>query len=118
MDEIVQSKNFGEVSITDDVIFSIIEKNIAKLNGVREFSLGKRAKSKLISLGHREKEPRITVEKNDSNQLIINIPLSIEYGITIEDTIRILRNGIKKDIEEKLGVEVKEINVEILGIEK
>ncbi len=118
MDDIVQNKNFGEVSITDDVILSVIEKNISKLKGIREFSMGKKAKSKLISLGHRDREPKITIEKDEKSELVLNIPLSVKYGITIDDIVRALREGIKKDVEEKLGLKIKEINVEVLGIER
>ncbi len=116
MDDIIQTKNLGEVAISNEVLLSIITKNIASLDGIKEFSPTKRSRSKLIS--HKGKETRISIEKNDKGELVISIPLSIRYGIPINDVSKKLQERVQREIEQKLGIKVKKVNIEILGIEK
>ncbi len=116
MDEIVQNKNLGEVAFSDDVILSIITRIISDLDGIKNASSGKR--SKLISIVSKTKDQRITMEKDEDNRLIINIPISVKYGLSIKDVTKKLQDKIKNEIEHRLGLAVKEINIEVVGIEK
>jgi len=116
MEDIIQNKNLGEVVISNDVILSMIIKSISKINGIKKVYLPK--KTKFIGIGPKGKEQVITIEKDEENALLIYIPISLEYGASIEDTAKKIQKEVKESIERNLDVKIKRVDIEIAEVEK
>ncbi len=115
MEEIVQNKNLGEVSFSNDVIVSIISRIIEEIDGV---SIKSTRKAKFIGRGQKTADQGIIIESDEQGALVINILLIVKYGTSIENVGKKIQKKIKMELEGKLGIKIKSINIEILKVER
>ncbi len=115
MEEIVQNKDLGEVAFSNDVIISIISRIIDDIDGV---SIRTTKKSKFIGRGQKATDQGIIIENDKQGALVISVLLAVKYGTPLEDVGKKIQKRIKIELEKKLDIKIKSINIEILKVER
>lgn len=110
------STGAGEIRIHKNVISSITRIATLEIEGVKriEENLPKSI-MRILSL-----QPlyHIKVEINKNGEVNLNIPLVIKYGYNIPEIASRVQENVRQALEKMANVYLKDINVEICGIEK
>lgn len=110
---IYETDEVGVVQIADEVVAVIAgivaneNEEIAGMGGGGNFTeiLGKKNLSKGVKVDIQEKE------------VIVDLSIVIRYGVVIPRTAENIQRKVKDAIENMTGLQVKEVNVHITGIE-
>ncbi|MFO7610956.1 MAG: Asp23/Gls24 family envelope stress response protein [Clostridia bacterium] len=89
----------GNIEISEAVIMTYVEKTIGEFNG--------------LSIGKKKKSIKITRSEGGST---IDIGLDVNYGVAIPETVRELQREIKERLMKLAGMQVKEVNVIVEGL--
>lgn len=87
---------YGNLSISNRVLVSLIEYLIKKFKDITSFK-------------------RVKVEEINS-QLIVELSLEITYGLIIRDFVNEFRAALREHLENNTGINVKEIDVEVYSL--
>lgn len=104
----------GEVQITDEVVAIIAGlaateiKGVRSLNGNITYEMVSRMGMKSLSRGVRVKV--------DGHQVLVHLAINLEYGFSIPKTSKVVQEKVKTTLENMTGLEVKEVNVRIAGV--
>ncbi len=107
-------KSLGETKIHNDVIATIAGIALADIKGIAALSTGF-VDGITGMLGRKHSEKGIQVESID-NSLVLDISITIEYGVKIPDIALEIQQKIKERVEKLTGNKVKSVNVCIQGI--
>lgn len=107
MDENVHLK------ISEDVISAITAKTVMEVPGVYEIN-GNIIDGISNMLGNK-KTAGIKVEM-PGEEIVLDIYLTVEYGVKIPDIAWDIQDKVKKKLEEIVGMTVKAVNIHIQGI--
>lgn len=117
--------NYGEINIVNAVIEQLILLKIRNIKGIIE---GK--KHKIIELNNlsnpeiikeeekqnnKDKNIEIKIETKEQN-ILIELFITILYGIRIPDLAWEIQKKIKEEIEHKFAIDNLEINIHIQGV--
>lgn len=89
----------GNLEVSESVLIAYVEKTIGEFTG--------------ITLSKRKKAVKIT-RTDDGN--IIDIGLDVKYGVKIPEIVKALQQTVVERIMKLAGVEVKEVNVLVEGL--
>ena len=89
----------GNIEISEAVLISFVEKTVAEFRGI---SLSK--KKRAVKISHSEYGNTI------------DLGLDVDYGTEIPDLAKELQRAVKECLTTLAGIEVKEINVIIEGL--
>ena len=108
--------DLGSIQIHKKVLADIAASALAEIDGVR---LAPKAVGDqlLESLGQRV-SPGITVVLDKNNQVTIELKVYIRYGINIPDIAQQIQDIVRVAIERTTDIQLKEINVNVQGIER
>ena len=110
MQSIVRTEN-GSITINNEVIARLAGTAAMECYGV----VGMAAKNIRDGLFHLLKIESLTkgvlVKVSDENELIINLHIMVEYGTNIVAIATTLRDNVKYQLEECVGLRVREVNI-------
>lgn len=110
-----EKKILGEVTIVPEVIATIISRTVIGILGVA--GLATQSKGGIGTLlGIKELEKGIKVDLKENKEISANISVIIEYGSVIIEVAKEIQKRVKEEIEEKTGLKVIEINVNVQGV--
>lgn len=107
----------GELSIDDDVIGSIAAMAATNVEGV--VSLGTSSFRKVLAERVKRKQRKsrgIEVEAG-LKEAILDIDLKVFYGYSIQNVVREVRFSVATKVLELTGLNAKEINIYVIGVE-
>ncbi|MBE0480892.1 MAG: Asp23/Gls24 family envelope stress response protein [Dehalococcoidia bacterium] len=107
----------GETEISDDVIASIVGVAAKEVQGVA--GLGTSSIRRTISerLGNAEERARgVTVEAG-KREAVVELTLNVVYGFSIPSIVRQVRDRVSSRLLELTGLEAKEINIHVVGLQ-
>ena len=114
-DKIKENKIFGEINIVPEVIATIVSRTVINIKGVA--GLATQTKGGIGTLlGIKELEKGIKVDLKENKEISASISVIIEYGSTIIEVAKEIQKRVKEEIEEKTGLKVIEINVNVQGV--
>ncbi len=106
----------GFVQIHKKVIGDIAASALAEVPGTRLASFG--VISKMFELVGYKNYPSVRVAIDPDNQVSVNIKVSIQYGLNVPDVARQVQDVVRAAVERSVDIDLKEINVNIQGIER
>jgi len=106
----------GRIKIHRNVLASITSLAACQIDGVK--SIGKDFRSRVREfLDHAEHGAvRIDIDKN--GDAWVEIPLVIKFGYNIPDTAARVQEAVRAALEKMTGLSIKDININVQGIEK
>lgn len=112
----VPAKEFlGEVNIVPEVIATIISRTVISIDGVA--GLATHAKGGIGTLlGIKELEKGIKVDLKENKEVSTTISVILEYGSIIIQVAREIQKKVKEELENKTGLKVTSVNVNIQGV--
>ena len=108
--------NLGSVQVHKRVIAEIVYSALQDLEGVKLASPG--VGGKLKEFFGKPDLSAAEVHLNDSHEVSIEVKVIVRYGINIPDIARQIQDTLKQVIERTTDIIVKEINVNIQGVER
>ena len=103
---ITQTQENGNVMISEDVVAAIVEHALNDVDGA----------SLLRDIKNWNKGIKILIAEDNSVSISINITVS--YGHSVVDVANAAQNAVTASVENRTGVKVTEVNVNICGIAK
>lgn len=100
----------GRIKVSSEVVLTLIEKVVKEIEGV---TLIKSALSKeKVDIAKKESDGlKDSSNKVKEKTLVVNIFVSIAYGIVIPKVIRFVQEKIKEEVEIMTGIQVAKINI-------
>src|ERR1041385_417887 len=105
----------GFVQTQKKVIGDIAASALTEVPGVRLASFG--VISQLFELFGNKNFPSVRVTIDPDNQVSVNMKVSIRYGLNVPDVARQVQDVVRAAVERSVDIDLKEINVNIHGIE-
>ena len=108
--------DLGSVQVHKLVIAEIVQTAMEEVKGARLIDKDLLLKLK-ESFGYKE-IPGVDVTVSDAQEVTIDVKIVLEYGKNIPDMARILQDAIRTALERTVEINLKDINVNIHGIER
>ena len=103
---ITQNQENGTVMISDDVVAAITEHSLREVEGA----------TLLRDIKNWNKGIKILIAEDNSVAISINI--TVTYGFSVVDVANAVQKAVTDSVENRTGVKVSEVNVNICGIAK
>ncbi len=117
MEQLDSNEKVGIVKISNEVVSVIAGIAAEEIQGVIEFQKG--VTNNITHLLKGKKHPSagkaVKVELQD-NKAVIDISLSVLYGVKIIDVVKKVQENVKKSVETMTGLDVVSINVCVQNI--
>ena len=104
------------VEISEDVIATIAGKTALEIEGVYEMNGGIVGEIKDI-VGKKSLKRGVKVEITDTKDIIVDLFLTVKYGVKIPDIAWEVQENVKKAVESMSGLVVTKINIHVVGVE-
>ncbi len=112
----VNKIDLGSIKVHKKVLAEIA---MSAVNNVKGVSLSRQDFSGFFgSLGGGSSYPGITVLVDKNNQVSIDVKVRVRYGLNIPDVAREAQDAVREAIERTVDIELKDVNVNIQGIER
>lgn len=115
MENLNNDVNIGIVKISDEVVSVIAGIAAEEIQGVVEFQhgVGNNISNLLKSKKNSGKSVKVTLGENSA---VIDLNLSVQYGLKIQEVIEAVQENVKKTVEAMTGLKVDAINVNVQSI--
>lgn len=114
--ENLEKDNLGEIKIAPEVLAVIVSRTVINIPGVA--GLVSHSKGGFGTLlGVKEMEEGVKVDLVDGKHMSAFISVIVEYGSVIIDVAKNIQSGVKTEIENKTGLIVKSVDINIMGIQ-
>ena len=110
------NNEYGDVSISDDVIASVAGGAAVSCYGIIGMASKNQVKDGITEILRKENYAKGIVVKKDEEKLVIDLYIIVMYGTKISEIANNVQSSVKYQIEKTLGVKVDEINIYIQGI--
>ena len=108
--------DLGVIRIHQDVISSIAYNAAMQTEGVA--SIGTSLTSKIYQLLGKKNKPSISVEIDKNNEVSVEIPVFVKYGVYIPELAAKIQDNVGAALDKMTDCIIKDINVNIQGIER
>lgn len=108
--------DLGVVRIHNNVIASIASVAAIEIEGVK--SIGKDFKAGLLELIDKKTRAAIKVERDKNGELTVCVPIIVKYGFNIPEIAAKAQENVRGALEKMTGLSIKDVNVDVQGIEK
>ncbi len=112
----IQKVDFGSVQIHKYVVADIAANAIADIKGLRLAACNFWGKTQ--EFFGIKKHPAISVVIDKNNQVVVDVRVCIQYGLSIPDTAAQAQDLIREAIEQAAEIDLKDVNINICGIER
>ena len=114
--ESISKDSLGEINIPPDVLAAIVSRIVSHIPGVS--GLVQTSKGGFGTLlGVKEIEEGVKVDLSEDKTISTYISVIIEHGSIIIDLAKKIQSVVKNEIEEKTGLFVKTIDVNVMGLQ-
>jgi uncharacterized alkaline shock family protein YloU len=112
--KIHENGKVGEVQIADDVVAVIAGLAATEVKGVA--ATGSNVTSELTGrLGKKNPSKGVKVQVSP-DAVSVDMALTLEYGYGIPETAKLVQEKVKLAIENMTGLQVREVNIRIAGV--
>lgn len=112
-----ESRNeLGVLRIHKNVIASIAAIAAMEIEGVKR--IGRNIKTGLLELVGQKSFSAIKVDISKNEEVKVDIPLIIKYGYNIPDVAGKVQENVRLALEKMSNLSIKDINVNVQGIER
>jgi uncharacterized alkaline shock family protein YloU len=108
--------DLGSVKVHKHVLEEIVAKSINDLNGVA--LIKPKVSDRLIAIIKGPARPGIKISVDENHEMTLHLSVNIQYGLNIPDVGRQIQDIVKQDIKKTLDISVKDVHVDIEGIER
>lgn len=115
MEEINNEKSVGIVKISDEVVRVIAGIAAEEVDGIVEFQHGVSNNLTQILKGKKTSGKSVRVTLNE-DKAIIELDVSVEYGVKIPEIISQAQENIKSTVEALTGLSVESVDVYVQNI--
>lgn len=115
MEEINNEQSVGIVKISDEVVRVIAGIAAEEIEGVVEFQHGVSNNLTQILKGKKTSGKAVRVSLNE-DKAIIELDVSVEYGVKIPEVIAQAQENIKNTVEALTGLSVESVDVYVQNI--
>ncbi|MFC1703418.1 Asp23/Gls24 family envelope stress response protein [Candidatus Omnitrophota bacterium] len=112
-----EKNDIGSVKIHNKVIASIASTATLEVEGVKGISSGLR-ENFLGSFSKKASVNGIKVQVNNNDEVQITIPITVHYGVNVPEIATKVQDSVRTAIDKMTNLSLKDINVEIQGIER
>ena len=112
----VGNVDFGSVQIHKRAIADIVSSAISDIDGVK--LIPKDMRYMLLEFLGKTDYPGIVVKVDPHNQVSIEIKVLARYGLNLQDLARHIQSMVRSAIEKTVDIDLKDVNINIQGIEK
>lgn len=115
MQDTIKDQNVGIVKISDEVVSVIAGIAAEEIPGVTEYQHGVSSNLTQILKGKKSsgKAVKVTLEGDRAK---IELAVSVEYGVKIQDVITQVQENVKKTVEAMTGLVVDAVDVYVQNI--
>ncbi len=108
--------DLGSVQVHQKVFAEIIASAMDEINGVSliQKSLG----NKLGEVLGKKDFPGIGIKVEGGHEVTLELQVLVRYGMNIPDAARQVQRTIKSAVDKALDIQLKDINVNVQGIER
>ncbi|MBN1869892.1 MAG: Asp23/Gls24 family envelope stress response protein [Candidatus Omnitrophica bacterium] len=108
--------DLGSVQVHKKVFAEIIASALDEVEGVHliQENLG----NKLAGIFGQKEFPGIDIRVDDNHEVTLEVQILVRYGMNIPDAARQVQETIKSAIDKTLDINLRDINVNVQGIEK
>ena len=110
------SIDLGSIQVHKKVIEEIIDTSIRDMEGVS--LVEEKLCGKIFGLFGQKNHPGINIKMIDEGQLSVEVKVLVRYGLNIPETARQIQDLIKMSLDKTVDLDLKNINVNIHGIER
>lgn len=104
----------GQVKISNDVVGTIANIAASEINGVRDLSGGIAGEIvEIFGKKNLTKGVKVTIEDENVD---IDLNIIVDFGVKIPDVAWQIQENVKNAVETMTGLEVKEVNIHITGV--
>lgn len=105
--------------MNDDVkLFELIEKEVLSFDEVSRFADASLTENIQAALGRELINPGIRITTSDDDRLTIQLGIIVYFGVNIPQLCYDIQTDVKKNIESVTGLEIKAVNIEVIGIDE
>lgn len=115
MQETMKEENVGIVKISDEVVSVIAGIAAEEIEGVTEYQHGVSNNITSILKGKKSSGKAVKVTLED-DKATIEIAVSVEYGIKIQDVVAQVQENVKKTVEAMTGLVVNSVDIYVQNI--
>jgi uncharacterized alkaline shock family protein YloU len=108
--------DLGMIRIHKNVIASVASLASTEIEGVKR--IGGDLKSGVLALMSKKTYFAIKVEIDKNEDVKVEIPLIIRYGFNIPDVANKVQESVRRGLEKMTNLSIKDININVQGIEK
>jgi len=108
--------DLGVVHIHKNVVADIVASTLADVDGVS--LLPKNFMQSCGELFGQKVVPGVTVSVDENNDVSVDMQVFVRYGMNIPDIGRHIQDVVRSIIQKTVDISLKEINVNIQGIER
>ena len=108
--------DLGTVRVHKNVIASIASLAALEIEGVKR--VGGDLKSGIMQMLGTKTLFAIKVDINKSEEVFVSIPLVIKYGFNIPEVADKVQESVRSGLEKMTNLSIKEININVQGIER
>ena len=114
--------DLGEINISNETIGNIISLNLAEVKGVvgsrktimKEITDMLMGKASTNNLENASRTIKVEIKENN---IFIDLFIIIKYRVRMPDIAWDIQNRIKEEVIKKIGIDIREINIHIQGIQ-
>ncbi|MFP4472267.1 MAG: Asp23/Gls24 family envelope stress response protein [Candidatus Omnitrophota bacterium] len=108
--------DLGSIKIHKKVIADIAANALQDIKGIKVED--KSVLSQGLSLFGIRKHPGVSVSVDASSQVVVDVAVWIEYGLSIPEVAARAQDAVREAIEQTVDIDLKDININIQGIER
>ena len=108
--------DLGSVQVHKKVFAEIISSAMDEIEGVR--LVPKNLGNKLVEMFGQKDFPGIDIKVEEGHDVTLDLQVVVHYGMNIPDAARQVQRVIKSAIDKTLDINLKDINVNVQGIER
>lgn len=105
--------------MNDDIKFyELIEKEVLAFDDVSRFADATLTENIQAALGKDLINPGIKVSADDDEQITIQLEILVYFGVNIPQLCYDIQTKVKRNIESETGLEIKAVNIQVVGIDE
>lgn len=108
--------DLGSVQIDKRVFAEIISSALDEVDGVS--LVQKNFSNKLFEMFGQSDFPGVDIKVDENQEVILELRVVVNYGMNIPDAARQVQAAVKAAVDKTLDVNLKDINVNVQGIER
>ncbi len=108
--------DFGSFHVHKRVFSQIIAEALEDIEGASLADAG--WGNRLAALFNQDDIPGITVELDEQDNVAVTVHIAVRPGYNISDLSRLVQGAIRSAIERMINVNLKEISVAVVGLER